>query len=264
MIKYLTKLLAYPKSRYTQIILYKSYADLMAEPSRYYIGFLWWIIEPVIDMGVYYVIFGMVLNNKTPDFIPFLLIGTMIWRWLQTTVLNGASTIHSYRPLMDHVYVPKFIFPTVSIITNSFKFAIVFGLLIVFLLLYGYRIDVTWVAIPFLFAVELLFITSLTYLFAAAVPFFPDLRIILDSVFKVLLFLSGIFYPLSNLPGSVLPYLRLNPAVHIIDSFRAVLMHNQWPDWPPLFWVAAVSALGTLVGIHFISRNDTVYPKLSL
>ena len=264
MTRLLIKLLAYPNSRYAQIVLYKSYADLMAETSRYYIGYLWWIIEPIIDMAVYYVIFGLVLSNNTPEFVPFLLIGTVTWRWLQTSILIGANSIHAYRPLMDHVYVPKVIFPTVTIITNSFKFLIVFVLLILFLLLYGFRIDVTWAAIPVLFAVELLFIASLTYLFAAAVPFFPDLRIVLDSVFKVLLFMSGIFYPLSKLPGSVLPYLRLNPAVHLIDGFRAVLMHNQWPDWPALAVIAAVSAFISLIGIRLISRNDTNYPKLSL
>jgi len=264
MTKFLTKLLAYPKSRYAQIVLYKSYADLMAETSRYYIGYLWWIIEPIIDMGVYYVIFGLVLNNKSPEFIPFLLIGTVIWRWLQTSILIGAGSIHAYRPLMDHVYVPKVIFPTVTIITNSFKFFIVFNLLILFLLLYGYRIDITWTALPVLFAVGLLFISSVAYLFAAAVPFFPDLRIILDSVFKVLLFLSGIFAPLSKLPSGVASYLRFNPAVHILEGFRAVLMHNHWPDWQPLAMVAMASILLTLIGIHLIYRNDTGYPKLSL
>ncbi len=264
MTKLLIKLLATSKSRYTQIILYKSYADLMAESSRYYIGFLWWILEPVIDMAVYYIMFGLVFNNKTPNFVPFLLIGTVTWRWLQSSILLAANSIYAYRPLMDHVYVPKMIFPTVTIITNSFKFFIVFTLLVVFLLLYGIPIGIAWSAIPVLFAVELLFIASLAYLFAGAVPFFPDLRVVLDSIFKILLFLSGVFYPLSKLPGGVNSILRLNPAVHLIEGYRKVLISNQWPDWQPLLIIAAVSTVMTAIGIHLIARNDTSYPKLSL
>lgn len=264
MIKLLRKLLAYPKSRYTQIVLYKSYVDLMAETSRFYIGYLWWIVEPVIDMGVYYVVFGLVLSTQTPEFIPFLLVGTVIWRWKQTSVLLGANAIHAYRHIIDQVYVPKMVFPTVSIIVSFVKFLIVFSLLVIFLLLYGFRIDITWTAIPILFAIELLFICSITYVFAAAVPFFPDLRLVLDSIFKVLLFVSGIFYPLSSLPAEAIPYLRLNPAVHLINAFRDVLIHNKWPEWQPLLIIAVLSTICTLAGIRLISRYDTSYAKLSL
>lgn len=235
----------------------------MAETKRFYIGYLWWITEPVIDIGVYYVIFGLVLQNKTGDFIPFLLIGTVLWRWIETSVIIGADTLIANRSFNDHVNIPKIIFPTVSLITNSFKFVIVFVLLTCFLLIYGFRIDITWIAIPALLAIEFLFIVCLTYLSAAFMPFFPDYRIILNSILKVGFFLSGIFFQISTLPANLVTYLRLNPAAQIIESFRGVLMHNKWPDWPQLIPMVAVSAIGILIGVYITFRNDTTYPKLS-
>ena len=62
-------------ARYIELILYKTYADLRAETERTYLGFLWWIFEPVLYMTVFYVFFGLLLGHKTDDFVPFLLIG---------------------------------------------------------------------------------------------------------------------------------------------------------------------------------------------
>ena len=60
------------KSQYLSLVLYKTYAELRAESARTYIGFLWWIIEPIADMATYYLVFAVLLRNRTEDFVPFL------------------------------------------------------------------------------------------------------------------------------------------------------------------------------------------------
>ena len=259
----LRRLLALPRSRYLQVILYKTYADLVAETQRYYIGYLWWIVEPVIDMAIYYAVFGFFLSQGTPDFAPFLLIGTVIWRWIETSVRIGASSILNSRQLSEMVALPKILFPTISFLNNTFKFFIVFFLLIGFLAIYGMLPGTAWFALPLLLLVEALFIASLMYILAALVPFFVDLRNIIDSGFKLLMFMSGVFYSVNAIPEKIRYFFYLNPVVIIIEGFRVVLMHNQPPEWFPLLIVSIVSLLGIALGIWLLRRNDTLYPKIS-
>ena len=67
--------------RYLEIIYYKTYADLRSEASRSYLGFVWWILEPVLYMSVFYLVFSVIRGQKDEDFILFLLVGLVSWKW---------------------------------------------------------------------------------------------------------------------------------------------------------------------------------------
>ena len=120
-------------ARYRDLILYKTLADLRAEAARTYIGFLWWVLDPLIFMAIFYVVFGLLLRRSTPDFVPFLLIGLVSWRWFQNTITHSATSILGGRSLMQQVYVPKIIFPLVIILTDLVKFGLVLMLLLIYL-----------------------------------------------------------------------------------------------------------------------------------
>lgn len=247
---------------YRELILYRAYSDLRQESERTYAGYLWWIIEPLAQLVVYYLVFGLFLRRRGPDFVPLLIVGIVTWRWMQTATTSGAGAIIGGRALMQRVYLPKIVFPTVAILTTTFKFLVTFLLTLVFLWLWSYGVTATYLALPGLLVVELCFIAAVTYVCAAVVPFFPDLRIVLDNALRLLFFLSGIFYPGSALPEALQPYFYLNPMATLIDAYRDVLLHGQWPPVWPLVTVGLVSAAGVLAGSHLLARYDYVYPKL--
>jgi len=248
--------------KYLPLILYKVYSDLRAESEQTYAGYLWWVVDPVVQMAIYYVVFGLFFKRGAKDFLPFLFVGLVSWRWIHSTLMHGSNAILANRGLTEQVNLPKVIFPTISILTNSFKFAFVFIVLLIFLWIYDYNISIVYLALPVLLVVELLLITALTYIMAAVVPFLPDIRIILDNALRGLLFLSGIFYAGSSIPERFQFYFYLNPMANLIESFRDVLMYDRWPAWQPLFIIGAFSMVGVLLGKRLIARYDYVYPKL--
>ena len=63
MFKIILKL--FPNNRYIQLLFYKSHADLLTEASKYFIGYIWWVVEPVIDMVVDFYIYEMILESKS-------------------------------------------------------------------------------------------------------------------------------------------------------------------------------------------------------
>lgn len=249
--------------RYTDLILYKTYADLRAETERTYLGFLWWIFEPVMYMSVFYVVFSIFMGHKTDNFVPFLLIGLTIWQWMKSCLSHGSESILGYRGLMQYVNLPKVIFPTILILTDTVKFIFIFTLLLGFLWLSGFGITRSYLALPFLLLVELLFTTAITYFLAAIVPFFPDLRFVVENVLTAIFFGSGIFFSATSIPPQYHFYFYLNPMANLIEDFRNVLMYNTFPDWIGLLIIGLLSVLGILFSLYLISRFEYTYPRIT-
>jgi lipopolysaccharide transport system permease protein len=248
-------------SRYTELLFYKAYADLRSESERTYVGFLWWFIEPVINMVVFYFIFSFVLRRGTDDYVAFLLTGMVAWKWFNSALVGGARSIPNNAALTQQVHVPKAIFPLVIVVTNTAKFAIAFVMLLVFLWAYGYAPGPQYAALPLVLAVELLFVIGTTWLLAAVTPFFPDIQVLMEHVLRVAFFLSGIFFPISDIPESVRGYFYLNPMVPLIESHRDILMYGRWPSLTALLGVTLFSLVACWAGWAITRRYDRVYSK---
>jgi lipopolysaccharide transport system permease protein len=250
--------------RNLRIAVYLAYRELRAESERTYIGFLWWILEPLASLLVYYVVFGLVLTRNIDNYVAFLFVGLVPWRWLQMSVMHGASSILSAKALMRQVHLPKIVFPAVTLLTDTFKFAVIFVIVVLFVLVSGFPVTAAYLWLPVLLVVQGLVISSATLLVAAVTPFFPDLRIVLDNVVRLWFFLSGIFYEVAAFPDHVQIWFRLNPMVPILEGYRQVLLEGAPPD-PTLIGVIGFggAALTVLAG-HLILRYDYRYPKLAI
>jgi len=250
------------RSRYLDLVLYKTYAELRTESERTYIGFMWWIVEPVISMFVYYLVFQVIMQRGTENFVAFLFIGLVPWRWLATSITHGANAILAERSLMQQVYLSKLVFPLVSVLTDTVKFLVVFLLVLMFVALSGFGVGAPYLALPFLLVVQFLLILGLTILCAAVTPFLPDLRIVLSNLIRLWFFLSGIFWDVKSFSPEMQRYLRLNPMTVVIESYRDILLHGEWPALPKLAAIGGFAALVCVVATLGIRRWDFVYPKL--
>lgn len=251
-----------PLKRYLSLILYKTYADLRAESERTYAGFVWWIVEPVVSMAVYFLVFGVIMKRGTPDFVQFLFVGLVPWRWLHTGVMHGANSILSERSLMQQVYLTKLVFPVVSFLTDTFKFLVVFLLVIAFVWVSGFAPNVTYLALPLVLGVQFLLVAGLAILFAGIGPLVPDIRIVLDNLVRLWFFLSGVFYDMDRFSESAQVYLRMNPMAVLLESYRDILLYGQWPDFARLGWFSLLSVAILAGGVAVVRRFEYVYPKL--
>ena len=250
--------------RNLSLILFESYAQLRAESERTYVGFLWWIVEPLLSLAVYYFVFSFVLSRGTENYVVFLFVGLVPWRWFQTTILRSAGSIIGAKPIMQQVHVPKVIFPLISVLTDSFKFAIVFLIVLAFVAASGFGLALSHLALVAVLLVQVLLITACSVLVAAVTPFLPDLRIVIQNVLRLCFFLSGVFYDIAVFPERFQGYLRLNPMAVILESYRSILMEAAWPDLWRLGIIAVVSLAILAVGVRMIFRYEFRYPKLKL
>jgi lipopolysaccharide transport system permease protein len=246
------------------LIFFKALSSLQSETSKSRLGILWWILDPLLYMSVFYLVFGVIFERGGPDFVIKLLIALVLWRWFDNTVKTCGSSLLTGVGLMRQVYVSKLLFPLAPIIAQTIKFLVVLSLLLVFLLVYGIEPAMNWFGLAAVLLVELLFISGVGLCLAAIIPFFPDLKIVIDYGIQLGFFLSGVFYDISQVPESVLIYFQLNPMATLIDQARQILLLQQNPDWIALGWIALVSGLLIALGGYLLLRFDRDYPNMLL
>ncbi len=245
------------------LLLFKTEANLRTEVSRYYLNYLWWVIEPVLTMGVFYIVFGIFMNRGTDHFVGFLLAGLTFWNWFMRSVNNASSSIMGGQGLMQQVAIPKVFFPLEVVLRDCFKLLFSLSLLLLFLIFYPTPVSLTWFALPILMAVQFLLVLGSATLFAALVPFVPDLKFIIATVLHLMFFGSGVFFDIDKM---VLPehlfIIYLNPMAGLLKAYRQILLYDTWPDWFYLVKVFVFALLLLAFSLWLIFRYDHIYPRV--
>ncbi|MDB4575814.1 ABC transporter permease [bacterium] len=251
-----------PVRQYLLLILQKASSDLVAEVRQGYLGIIWWVLEPVLYLSVFYFLFVIVFDRGGSDAVAFLLIGLVIWKWFGSSIPKCSNCISTNNGLIRQIYLPKLILPVMTVVTATIKFLIVFFLLLIFLLALGYEANLTWFSLPLLVFVQFLFTLAVGSILAAIIPFLPDLRVIIDNAMMLLFFLSGIFFDFSSVSLEAQRLLHLNPMLGLIESYRSVLVSGVWPDWHIVGYILIMSVVFLIIGWYLLHRYDRVYPKI--
>lgn len=246
---------------YYHYITEKVSAILRSEASKYYLSYLWWVLEPLLLLLVYYVVFGLLFERGGKGFITELMIGITVWGWFAHSVSASMPAIMESKGLIHQVYAPKYIFPTIKIAVCSFK------QLFAFTLLFGFLVSLEqpslyWLHFLPLMAIQLLVISGTGILLAGIVPFLPDLKLLFDLFLTIMMFLSGVFYTLERVPEEYREYFLYNPMANLIHQYRLILIHQQAPDYWSLSVILLIFSLLLWLGIRMIRKFDRLYPRI--
>jgi lipopolysaccharide transport system permease protein len=258
-----TVLMVQSLNHLSNLLFHTVRARLTHELRLYYLHFIWWFVEPMLNMATYYVVFAIMLNQKTDNYVPFLLTGIVFWSWFNRSLQNSSSSILQGKELIAQTDIPKTFFPIATVFQDFVKQSFVLIVLLLFLVIYGMPVTWSWTALPILMAVEFILIIGLSVLLAAIVPFFPDFKFIISAGLQLMFFASGIFYDIDR---TVLPVHRvlcyLNPMAGLIRNYRIVLLHGLWPDWPYILTTFLSTLVLLIFSMFLVRRFEHIYPKI--
>ncbi|KGE03839.1 ABC transporter permease [Pseudohaliea rubra] len=231
---------------------------LKADAARFFFGYLWWVLEPLLYVAVFYVVFEVVLGNKRPDFLVFLMCGKLTFIWFSKSVNQASRSIVASKGLIGKVDVPKSLFPLATIQEGLYKQASVFLLLFIVLWFKGYGVSPGWAWLIPVVLVNYLMIVGLSLFGAFLVCLAFDFSMLISLGMIFLLFTSGIFWDVRGLadPAMTEAVLVLNPVAFIIDAYRQVLMEGAAPDLAHLAAVAAGAAALVAAGVLLLRRTS--------
>ena len=258
--------------RYAHVVRYQTYAGLKSEISRTYLGVAWWLLEPTMAAVTMYIVFGFLLSSAPPnqrpagraEFFPFLLVGTFAWQWFHNSAMLAANSIILKSGVMQQVYLPKMIFPLVSILNGTWKFLCTFGVMTLVLWLLGYPPNEAYLALPVIVLIQFAFNLAIGLPLSAWIPYFRDGTAVIGAVLGFVGMASGIFFRPSQVPPRYAPIVGYNPLANLLTAYRTVLLDRQWPDWSALGRVALIASVLLVLGVALMRRLDLKLAKIAV
>ena len=232
--------------RYRELIESLVMRDLKVRYKNSVLGFLWSLLNPLLLMLVFTIVFTvMVPNASIQKFPAFILCALLPWNFFSAAVLGAVNSIVHNGHLIKKVYFPREILP-ISVVLSSFvNFLLALPVLFIFLAVFRIPFTVWLIYLPVIMAVQVAFVIGVALILATLNVFYRDTSVILEVVLQAWFFLTPIFYPAEFLPewrtvlGMALPIRRLtyilNPMASIVASYRSVLygFTNGSPPAPP-------------------------------
>ncbi len=207
--------------------------SLKADSQRYFLGYLWWALEPLLWVGVFYLVFEVLLSSGRADFLVFLAVGKLTFIWFSKSVTQAANSLIGNRGLIGRMDAPKWLFPLAVCHEGLYKQAAVFALLMALLLYEGYAPSVAWLWVVPLAITQYVLIVGCGMAAAVLVCFRRDFEFLVQLGIVFLMFASGIFWDIDGISSSALRenLFLTNPMASLIDLYRSVLMEGTAPTF---------------------------------
>jgi len=246
------------------LLIFHASCALRAEFTRYYLHFIWWFLEPIFNLVILYLVFGVFLASKVPNYTLFLLTGLVLWQWFATTVPHATISIYSSMRMFQQFRVSPIHFPLCVFLQDLAKYTPVF---LVFLLAAAIFSptgpSLVWLQIVPVMLIEGLCVAGTAILVAALVPFLPDLAVVIPIMVQALFFASGIFFDIDRVVlAQHQMILYFNPNAVCIKSMRDIILAGNSPDWSLLGYAFLLSLSIFIVGFTLAISCRKIYPRI--
>ncbi len=196
-----------------------------------YLGRLWSILNPLIQIGTYWFVFGIGIRNNKPvgnhPFLPWMLCGLIAWFFFSYSITHGASSIYSKSGTALKLKYPVSTIPMGSILVGFYNHLVVLCILVIMLFFFGYYPNLYWLNLLYYFLYEFVFLTGFAMITSVLTMIARDFQKLLSSLIRLWFYLTPILWNMDNLPNFVQFILRLNPALYIVTGFRDSLIYKN-------------------------------------
>jgi lipopolysaccharide transport system permease protein len=217
---------------YRELLYFLTLRDIKVRYKQTLMGATWVIIQPLMTMLIFTLIFNKFARLNTKD-IPYPLFaysGLLLWTFFSNAVTSGTFSLVNNSHLVTKVYFPRFFIPAASVGAGLVDLGIASLLLIPLALYYGVKPDWTITLLPLFVLLAAMLALGTGMLVSALTVKYRDLRHALPFIMQFWMFASPVIYPTSIVPERWRWILIANPMTGVIEGFRATLTGQQ-VDW---------------------------------
>jgi ABC-type polysaccharide/polyol phosphate export permease len=226
------------------------------------LGVLWSLVNPLVTMAIFSVVFGLFLKIQAPEgyrgarsFAAFLLVGLLPWNLLSLAMTAGAQSLVANANLIRKVYFFRAVLPVSTVVAHTVHFAIGMALLLPFLAVLGlvHWANLWLLAVPMVALV--LLASGLAFLTGVSNVYYRDTQYLASLFGMAWFYATPIAYPPEFVRSAGEPWItlcRFNPAASLVATFRTILYEGRRPDlWSLLGCLGSAAAVFLLGWIVF-------------
>lgn len=200
--------------------------DLKLKYAGSILGFFWSVLEPLLIILVYSLIFPLILKVRFIDWVLFFVCGLIPYRFLKRSILDLTTCLVDQRDVFDKVKILPEVIPLSKALSDSISFLLESSIL-VFVVLFFVKPTPYILLFPFIFLIELFMILGIGFWLSCSYPKYRDLSYVLNVVFEALFFLTPVVYRLGYIPELYRRVYMLNPFARLIYLWQGIILYSS-------------------------------------
>lgn len=253
---------------YRELIYFLTWRDLKVRYKQTILGFTWVMLQPVINMVVFTILFGQLLNVPTGG-IPypiFSFAALLPWGYFAGSLTRSSTTLVGSANLISKVYFPRMVIPISGVISGFVDFAVAFLILIGMMIFY--KITLSWNILYLPLFLLLAMLTALGFgLWLSALNVrFRDINHIVPFLIEIWKYVTPVIYGATLIPEKFRFLLGLNPMTGVVEGFRWAILGKNYADTfqaGPLFIISiAITLLVLVSGVIFFRNTERTFADI--
>jgi lipopolysaccharide transport system permease protein len=234
--------------QYHELLYFLAWREVKVRYKQTAIGAAWAILQPLLTMIIFAVIFGVFAKIPSDDihYPIFVYAALLPWTYFSQAVERSGNSMVENARLITKIYFPRLIIPLASVLTPIIDVTLALLVLIPLMLIYKVYPSPRILFLPFFLLMATLTALSISLWLSALNVRYRDVRYIIPFILQVGLYASPVVYPISIVPERWQLLFSLNPMVGVIDGFRWALLGQTTPN------LLSMSVSGIMVFILFI------------
>jgi ABC-type polysaccharide/polyol phosphate export permease len=218
------------------------------------LGVFWSVLNPMVMMGILTFVFTYLAPSEQKNFPVYLMCGLVPYNFFTIAWISGTTSLVDNAGLIKRVQVPREIVPLAAVLSNCLHLLIQIGILVALVFGFGYSINRYWLWLPYVWAMEVIFVCGLSLVTSALNVYVRDMRYLVESTNTVLFWVVPIVYTIKNPPWIYVKVDNLNPLSALILAMRKIMMDGQPPELITLAKLTAVCLVMFTVGILLFQK----------
>ena len=234
--------------RYRHMLMTLVKQDINGRYKGSFFGFLWTLLNPLLMLVVYSIVFQFVFRSNIEHYPIYLFICLMPWNTFANSIANGTTCVSNNASILKKVYFPREVLPLSVVISNTIQYF--FSAVIIFIALLVSGVGISWSALflPIIVLIQAIFTFGIILILSAINVYVRDVQYIMNPVMMIWMYATPILYSISMVPERFLGLYHLNPMVGIMEAYQAILYNKTLPDLSSLGTIFLVSLVVLFIG----------------
>lgn len=219
--------------------------DYKLENKDAYLGKLWSVLTPLIQIGTYWLVFGLGLRSgKDVDGFPYLiwmLCGLVPWFFINNGIVKGANAIYAKTSLITKMKFPVAAIPISKVLQEFLDFMMMLVITLTILFINGLFPDLYWLNAIYYFLYSVCFLIGMALVTSVMTMVARDSYKLLTSLMKLIFYLTPILWRMDQMPDIYQIVMEYNPIYYIVKGFRESILYHVhfWshPDMMIVMWI---------------------------
>ncbi len=250
--------------KFRELLVFLTWRDIKVRYKQTALGAMWAILQPVLTMLIFSVIFGG-LAKLPSEGIPypiFTFTALLPWQLFAFALSQSSNSLVGSQNLISKIYFPRLIVPFSSVLAGLVDFSIAFLVLIVLMAYYGISLTLNLVLLPLFLLLALISALAVGLWLSAMNVRYRDIRYVVPFLTQFWMFATPIAYSSSLIPEKWRWLYSLNPMTGVVEGFRLAILGSSSLDVFSLSLSACIVVALFIGGLFYFKRMESSFADI--